>query len=53
MRTFALQLPRNPEEQAYLASYLKQGVDVKVFWGDRQQFFEELRDRWNVGKISD
>jgi hypothetical protein len=49
---FALQLPRNPEEQAYLASYLEKGIDVRVFWGDRQQFFNELRERWDASRIS-
>lgn len=44
---FALQLPRNEEEQKYLDAYFA-GMDVKVYWGDKGEFFSDLRKRWDA-----
>ena len=41
----AVQLPRNSSEEAYLARYFDRDR-VKVFWGDAQDFVQELRARW-------
>jgi SIR2-like domain len=42
---YALQLPRRREEQTYLARYFEKDMDVKVYWGEKEEFFRELRDR--------
>ncbi len=44
---FALQLPRDEDEQKYLAAYFA-GMAVKVYWGDKEEFFSELRSRWDA-----
>jgi hypothetical protein len=41
----AVQLPRKPAEEAYLAEYFD-GMNVKVFWGDVGDFIGELHQRW-------
>jgi hypothetical protein len=43
----AIQLPHRdgPKAQEYLDRYFSK-VKVRVYWGDAQQFVEELRDRW-------
>jgi hypothetical protein len=44
---FALQLPRREEEQKYLDAYFA-GMRVKVYWGDKEEFFSDLRNRWDA-----
>jgi hypothetical protein len=44
---FALQLPRREKEQNYLDAYFA-GMRVKVYWGDKEEFFSDLRNRWDA-----
>ncbi|MGP0031653.1 MAG: SIR2 family NAD-dependent protein deacylase [Acidimicrobiales bacterium] len=50
---FALQLPRHSEEQDYLTRYFdRPELKVKVFWGDKDEFFHDLRNKWDARKVS-
>lgn len=47
---FALQLPCDDKEERYLATYFA-GMLVKVYWGEKEKFFTELRDRWDAYRV--
>ncbi len=43
----AVQLPRRAAEEAYLQAYFK-GMNVRVYWGNAEEFMKDLKDRWEA-----
>ena len=44
-----LQVDPNDSEKQFLQDYLKREVDFEVFWGDTQNYTQELHRLWRQG----